>query len=95
MTSSLSLAEFADQVETVFDEAVEQGNDDQLFAAGYLRGHFDLVVAQLLLDGVNSPEALWSALDHSLNANREELNPQDRAHVEEMLQQLKMRGETI
>lgn len=40
---------FIQQLEQVFDQAVQDGDDDELFASGYLRGHFDLVVAQLEL----------------------------------------------
>ncbi|HAD48475.1 MAG TPA: hypothetical protein DCF92_06595, partial [Idiomarina sp.] len=40
----MSLNVVVEQLEAVFDQAYEDGNDDELFASGYLRGHFDLVV---------------------------------------------------
>lgn len=33
-----------EQLESVFDQVYVDGSDDELFASGYLRGHFDLVV---------------------------------------------------
>jgi len=85
----MSIAQFADRLEPVFDQAVETGDDDELFASGYLRGHFDLVVAQLELAGEDDPEELWNALDAALLKTRDELNPQDQTHVQNMLARLK------
>lgn len=82
------LSTLADSLEQVFDDAVERGNDDELFASGYLRGHFDLVVAQLELQGESSADALWPALQEALELTKGELNPQDREHVQAMFMRL-------
>lgn len=82
------LITLADSLETVFDEAVVNGDDNELFASGYLRGHFDLVVAQLELRGEESPELLWEELRAALKKTKDELNPQDQQHVQNMLERL-------
>lgn len=83
-----NVSELAASVEHVFDDAVVHGDDNELFASGYLRGHFDLVVAQLELQGETAPNALWEALQTALHNTRNELNPQDQQHVHAMLQRL-------
>ncbi|RUO30487.1 YfcL family protein [Aliidiomarina sanyensis] len=87
-----SVTELAEALESVFDHAVVDGNDDELFASGYLRGHFDLVVAQLEMEGQQQASTLWVALDDALNKTRDELNPQDRQHVQNMLARLRERA---
>ncbi|EGN76301.1 YfcL protein [Idiomarina sp. A28L] len=82
------LITLADSLEAVFDEAVVNGDDNELFASGYLRGHFDLVVAQLELRGEESPALLWEELRAALKQTKDELNPQDQQHVQNMLERL-------
>ena len=41
-THTGDLNTLVDHIEPVFDEVVAAGTDDELFASGYLRGHFDL-----------------------------------------------------
>lgn len=38
---------FVSAVADYFDQMIPTASDDQLFAAGYLRGHFDLAVGTL------------------------------------------------
>lgn len=90
--SAVSIIAYAEKLEPVFDHAVETGSDDELFASGYLRGHFDLIVAQCDLAGEHNPEQFWAQLDAALERSKEELNPQDRAHVQNMLTRLKYAG---
>lgn len=82
------LITLADSLEAVFDEAVVNGDDNELFASGYLRGHFDLVVAKLELRGEESPALLWEELRAALKQTKDELNPQDQQHVQNMLERL-------
>lgn len=82
------LSALTDSLEQVFDEAVVNGDENELFASGYLRGHFDLVVAQLELRGEESADLLWSELRAALRQTRDELNPQDQQHVQNMLERL-------
>jgi hypothetical protein len=75
-------------LEQVFDAAVAQGTDDQLFASGYLRGHVDLVVAQLELNDFAEAAAVMPAVTASVEAARQELSPADFHHIQEFLAQL-------
>lgn len=88
----MSFDELVERLEPVFDEAVVAGNDDELFASGYLRGHFDLVVARLQLEQQAQPERLLPAVEASLQASKHELAPQDLQHVKDMLQRLQQRA---
>lgn len=92
----MDFSQYVNSLEAVFDEAVVAGNDDELFASGYLRGHFDLVVAQLeLAEGVSDAGAqqrLLPALAAALDATRSELKPQDQQHVQAMLARLQQRA---
>ena len=78
----------SDQLDAVFDQIVANGNDDELFASGYLRGHFDLVVAKLLLEGIEDQNEFWPALKENVAASNDELNTIDRELVEKMLARL-------
>ncbi|MBE0368822.1 MULTISPECIES: YfcL family protein [Pseudoalteromonas] len=86
---------FQDYVETAqqfFDDLVDKASDDELFAGGYLRGHFDLAVGYAQVEG----EALSST---ELNDNVEkslvkayrngELTDEDKAHVVSIWEQVK------
>lgn len=83
-----ALQTLVEQLDVVFDEAVTEGDDDELFASGYLRGHFDLVVAQLELSGTAKPEHLLPALQESIQASKHELQPADQAHIQNLYQRL-------
>lgn len=95
----MDFSQYVNILEAVFDEAVVAGNDDELFASGYLRGHFDLVVAQLeLAEGVSDSGAqqrLLPELAAALDATRSELKPQDQQHVQAMLARLQQRAATL
>lgn len=81
-----------EHIEPVFDEVVAAGTDDELFASGYLRGHFDLVAAQLTLQGEQDPEAFWPALEAAITAANHELNPADQVHVANLYHKLQRRA---
>lgn len=72
-------------LEQVFDATIADGNDDQLFASGYLRGHVDLVVAQLELNDQAEAAAVMPAVRASVEAARHELSPADFQHIQEFL----------
>lgn len=91
-SSDLTLQALVEQVEPVFDEAVSDGNDDELFASGYLRGHFDLVAAQLALNNEQDPAALWPALSTAIANASHELNPADQVHVTNLYKKLQRRA---
>lgn len=87
-----TLEQIIEQVEPVFDQAVVEGNDDELFASGYLRGHFDLVAARLLMAGETDPAVLWPALDTAIRDASHELNPADQTHVRNLYVKLQNAG---
>lgn len=47
MTTLTMPEQFIDAVAGLFDALVPVATDDELFASGYLRGHFDLAVGTL------------------------------------------------
>lgn len=75
-------------LEQVFDQAVINGTDDELFASGYLRGHVDLVVAQLELSAQAQVSAVMPAVIASVEAARHELSPADYLHIQAFLAKL-------
>ncbi|RAJ96905.1 YfcL family protein [Aliidiomarina maris] len=87
-----SLSELVDQLEPVFDEAVVDGSDDELFASGYLRGHFDLVAAQLMMQGETEATKLWPALAAAIEQASHELAPADQVHVQNLYLTLRRRA---
>ncbi|MDX1705855.1 YfcL family protein [Pseudidiomarina sp.] len=88
MSAQLEFDQLVARLEQVFDRAVVDGTDDELFASGYLRGHFDLVVAQLELQEQRQPEAIMPALYAAVEQTRHELAPADQAHIKAMMGQL-------
>ena len=88
----MSYLEYVENAQQFFDNLVEHASDDELFAGGYLRGHFDLAVGYAQVDG----QAL--TVDE-LNANIEkslvkayhngELNDDDKQHVVVIWEQIK------
>ena len=77
-----------------FDQSVATASDDQLFAAGYLRGHIDLAVGTLQLqEQAFSVETLQQQVGQSLQQaiSAGELNDADQTLVVDIwlhLQQL-------
>lgn len=75
-----------------FDQLVPVATDDQLFASGYLRGHFDLAVGTLEVSGEDFArhdviEQVSRTLQQAVTAG--ELNEQDLQLVSDIWQQLK------
>jgi hypothetical protein len=81
-------AEYIERLEQVFDQAVAEGNDDELFASGYLRGHFDLVVAQLELQDQAAKEAVLPSVRAAVEQTKHELAPADQQHIADMITRL-------
>lgn len=91
-SNDTALEALVEQIEPVFDEAIIEGSDDELFASGYLRGHFDLVAAQLVLNNENEPAALWPALATAIANASHELTPADQIHVTNLYKKLQRRA---
>ncbi len=73
------------------EELLEQGSDDQVFASGYLQGHFAVVLSEL----EGEPDIQWSALEGKMTERLEqakgELAPPDLVLVQGAWQQLSER----
>ena len=88
----MSLVNYIDAAQQYFDDLVIKATDDELFAGGYLRGHFDLAV------GYAEVEKLTISIDE-LNETREqslvkayrngELNEEDKALVARLWDEVK------
>lgn len=75
---------FIDAIAAYFDQSVATASDDQLFAAGYLRGHVDLAVGTLQLREQDFTAAeLIQQVEQSLSSAVAggELNAQDEGFV--------------
>ena len=89
--TAVSAEPFIEAAANLFDALVPVASDDELFASGYLRGHFDLAVGTL--EVAAQP---FSAADvvqqvnytqHQAIANGE-LSQQDQQHVNAIWQRL-------
>lgn len=92
MEGSTDFDQLVERLETVFDDAVVSGTDDELFACGYLRGHFDLVVAQLEMSGNTQSGNIMPALREAVYKTRHELSPADQAHINNVLDKLALKA---
>ena len=87
----LDLELLSDRAQAYFDEFVISGNDDELFASGYLRGHVDLVIGSAL---VKEETLVWdefvSQVETSINTaiKNGELEQVDIEPVNEILNRL-------
>lgn len=98
MTDFSATTQFIQQAADFFDELVPVATDDQLFAAGYLRGHVDLVVGTLqLTEQPFSVATVVEQVEQSLLAAIEkgELNTSDEQHVRTVWQQLLQTNKTF
>ncbi|MGM0524983.1 MAG: YfcL family protein [Pseudomonadota bacterium] len=91
----MSLNPVVEQLETVFDQAYVDGSDDELFASGYLRGHFDLVVAKMELNGETDPTQVMPNLQAAVDQAKHELAPSDQAHVQNLMDKLAAVAESV
>lgn len=89
--SALAIPEqFINAVAELFDALVPVATDDELFASGYLRGHFDLAVGTLQVDG--EPFAATDVISQvnttlALAIANGELNAEDQLHVNKIWSQ--------
>ncbi|MBU1619582.1 MAG: YfcL family protein [Gammaproteobacteria bacterium] len=82
---------YIQQVAQFLDAMVQHASDDELFAGGYLRGHFDLAVGRLELTEQQFERAtLADTVQHSLDLAIAggELTEQDQSLVLGLWQQL-------
>ncbi|MFI3246039.1 MAG: YfcL family protein [Ferrimonas sp.] len=69
-------------------EQVTRGSDDDVFASGYLQGHFAVVLAQLDRQPNVAFSQLQQQMETSLVEAKNELAPADLALVQHAWQQL-------
>ncbi|MBV2127653.1 YfcL family protein [Arsukibacterium indicum] len=86
-------AQYIDTVADYFDSLTPQATDDELFAAGYLRGHFDLAVGSLEVaaepfDKTQLCNWVGQSLAKAIAGG--ELNADDQRHVQQLWQQVQM-----
>lgn len=86
-----NIVEFAAKVEHYLDSIVDTGTEQELFIAGYLHGHFSLVVSQIESDGNDDKQRLDSAMLNSLQQAFEqgELEQDDQQQVFALWQKLR------
>ncbi|MGL5390042.1 MAG: YfcL family protein [Shewanella sp.] len=82
------LEHYEEALEQWIASVVSHGDDDALFACGYLQGHVAVVLSQLETLGDSSIGALLLKMTDCLALARQELNPADYALVEQAWAQL-------
>ncbi|AQS36944.1 YfcL protein [Shewanella psychrophila] len=73
------------------DDIVAKGDEDALFASGYLQGHFAVAISQLEVETVQGIDALGEKMDVCLELAKKELDDTDFALVASAWQQLNER----
>ena len=89
----MSFQEYVNAAQLFFDGLVDKASDDELFAGGYLRGHFDLAVGYAQVEGIEiSPDELNNNVEKSLvKAYRSgELDENDKSLVVNIWEQVKL-----
>ena len=88
----MTLVNYIDAAQQYYDDLVIKATDDELFAGGYLRGHFDLAVGYAEVEQLTiSIEKLNETVEQSLvKAYRNgELNEEDKALVVRLWEEVK------
>jgi|TARA_B100001059_G_scaffold154487_1_gene154151 hypothetical protein len=88
----VTLVNYIDAAQQYYDDLVIKATDDELFAGGYLRGHFDLAVGYAEVEQLTiSIEQLNETVEQSLvKAYRNgELNEEDKALVVRLWEEVK------
>jgi len=71
--------QYVESAQQFFDDLVDRASDDELFAGGYLRGHFDLAVGYAQVEGEDLVKAYRNG----------ELTEDDKTHVVNIWEQVK------
>jgi hypothetical protein len=82
-------------LESWIEDTVANGDDDALFASGYLQGHVAVVLAQLEVEPNQDLTALDTKMIDCLALANSELNDVDYSLVANAWQQLRQRIEAI
>lgn len=82
-------------LESWIEETVVSGDDDALFATGYLQGHVAVVLAELEVEPSQDLTALDTKMISCLALANSELNDDDYSLVANAWQQLRQRIQAI
>lgn len=85
--------QYIDAAADYFDSLIPDATDDQLFAAGYLRGHFDLAVGSLevMAEPFDKPRLChWVEQSLAKAIAAGELTTDDQRHVQQLWQRLQL-----
>ena len=88
----MSLVNYIDAAQQYFDDLLTKATDDELFAGGYLRGHYDLAVGYAEVEELTiSIDELNETVEQSLvKAYRNgELNEEDKTLVVRLWEEVK------
>ncbi|ASM53391.1 MULTISPECIES: YfcL family protein [Pseudoalteromonas] len=88
----MSLVNYIDAAQHYFDDLVIKATDDELFAGGYLRGHFDLAVGYAQVEKLTiSTDELNETVEQSLVKayHNGELNEDDKTLVARLWEEVK------
>ncbi|KZW99253.1 hypothetical protein JL49_18250 [Pseudoalteromonas luteoviolacea] len=88
----MSFETYVEAAQQFFDELVDRADDNELFAGGYLRGHFDLAVGYAQVEELDlAPEELNNKVEESLVKayKNGELTEDDKTHVVNIWEQVK------
>ncbi|GAA5190918.1 YfcL family protein [Ferrimonas gelatinilytica] len=72
-------------------QLLETGSDDEVFASGYLQGHFAVALSELEQNEAPQWADLKASLEQKLSAARSELAPSDLALIQAAWGQLAQR----
>lgn len=70
------------------DDIVAKGNEDALFASGYLQGHFAVAISQLEIETEQNFSALNEKMNVCMALAKQELADEDYALVDSAWKQL-------
>ncbi|MGS2720758.1 YfcL family protein [Paraglaciecola aestuariivivens] len=89
-STSSELSEFIQKTENYLDNVVEHGDDQALFIASYLQGHFAVAAGQSQVQNMTEIAQLAELMQLSLSQafSNNELTTQDQTEVEQLWKQL-------
>lgn len=82
------LEKYEQTLQDWIESIVAEGDDDALFASGYLQGHFAVVLSKLETKSDQGTQSLASEMVECLALAREELDDKDYALVNDAWLQL-------
>ncbi|GLP96582.1 YfcL family protein [Paraferrimonas sedimenticola] len=75
------LEQYEQQLDSWMAHQVDNANDDELFAAGYLQGHVTVALSEVEASGESNFESLSAAVAAALKGAESELSAEDQELV--------------